>query len=129
MKNTIIGVVAALLVIAGLWYAFSGGEKSASGTFGLGASGTVVPIADILADPASWMDKTVTVEGVMTKECSGSGCWWYVKDSGGEIRADSFGGGFALPLHQEGRRIRTTGKVVEGEGGGVQIAATGAEFK
>lgn len=128
MKKILMGIVVLALVGAGIWYAFGGGEGGKSNSFGRGAEATVIAIGDVQKDPGKYLGQVVTVEGELTRECPSTGCWWYVKDRTGEIRADSFGGGFALPLNQEGKHIRTTGKVVKTESGELQIASSGAEL-
>lgn len=129
MKNLLIIGVVIVLAGAGAWYAFGGGNGGGQKAFGKGVEATVVSIGDIQKAPDKYLNQTVTVEGEMTKECPGSGCWWYVKDASGEIRADSANNGFALPLHQEGKRIRTTGKIIKSEGGDLEIESTGAAFR
>ena len=128
MKRTIIVIAIIAVVGAAVWYAF-GGSGGKSNRFGQGADSQVIPISAIQQAPEQYLGKTVTVDGAITKECPSSGCWWYLKDATGEIRANSFGNGFALPLHKEGRPIRTTGKVVTTESGELELAATGAEFR
>lgn len=128
MKNLIIGIAVVAVISLGVWYAFGGGEKGAKNQFGQGVGTEVTPIGQIVKSPDQYVGKVVTVEGKMTKECPASGCWWYVKDDTGEIRADSFGSNFALPLNKEGRHIRTTGKVVRNDNGNLEIGATGAEL-
>jgi uncharacterized protein YdeI (BOF family) len=127
MKNSVIGILILAVLGMGIWYAFgnSGGGKKNS--FGSGVTGAVVQIGDIQKAPVKYLGKEVTVEGQMTRECPSSGCWWYVKDQTGEIRVDSFGSNFSLPLHQEGKHVRSTGKIVKTDGGELQIAASGAE--
>ena len=128
--KTILSIIVVVAVLGtGIWYAFgnSGGEKK--NTFGSGNGDALVAIGKIQQNPEQYLGKVVTVEGKITRECPGSGCWWYVKDDTGEIRSDSLGGGFALPLHQEGKTIRTTGKVVKKDDGQLEIAASGAELK
>lgn len=130
MKKILVGIAVSAVLLAGIWYAFFSGDKGSGKTLGAGVGTELVSVGRILADPKAYIGKTVTVEGTITRECPGSGCWWYVKDETGEIRMDSFGGGFALPLHQEGKRIRGTGKIVGAEEGGeLMIAASGAELK
>ncbi|MHB0935774.1 MAG: hypothetical protein ACYDCO_13400 [Armatimonadota bacterium] len=129
MKNIIIGIAILAVIGFGVWYAFGGsGEKSAKNKFGQGTGAEITPISQIVKSPDQYVGKVVTVEGQLTKECPTSGCWWYVKDDTGEIRADSFGGGFALPLNREGKHIRTTGKIVKNDNGDLEIGATGAEL-
>ena len=129
MKRTLIVILAIALVGAGIWYVYSGGDGKKSNVFGQGAGAEVTAIADIQQSPDKFVGKVVTIEGKITKGCPSSGCWWYVKDQTGEIRADSLGGGFALPLRQEGKHVRTTGKVVKSDSGELQIAASGAELR
>ncbi len=128
MKNIVIGIIVLAAIGAGIWYAFGGSGEKKNKAFGQGTGTEVTAIGDITSAPNKYLGQVVTVEGELTKECPGSGCWWYVKDQTGEIRADSFGGGFALPLHQEGKHIRTTGKVVKADSGELQIASLGAEL-
>lgn len=128
MKKAMITVLILAVAGAGIWYAFGGASGKAQKTFGKGTDPTLTTIAAIQQNPEEYLGKLVTIEGEMTKECPGSGCWWYVKDATGEMRSDSVAGGFALPLHQEGRRVRTTGKVTRMESGELQLAATGADL-
>jgi hypothetical protein len=129
MKQIATILVVVALVGAGIWYALGGGETANGNAFG-GAVGTqTVAIGDIQQAPGKYLGQEVTVEGELTKECPGSGCWWYIKDQSGEIRADSLGASFALPLHKEGQRIRTTGKVIKTAAGSLEIAATGAALE
>jgi hypothetical protein len=127
MKRIVISIVVILVVGLGIWYAFGGQKKAVE--FGQGVGEKLVQIGDIQKNPDKYLNQIVTVEGELTKECPSSGCWWYLKDNSGEIRADSFGSGFALPLNQTGKWFRTTGKVIKTEGGELEISATGAKAK
>jgi uncharacterized protein YdeI (BOF family) len=127
MKRVIITILVIAAVGAGVWYAFGGQQKTQ--IFGQAPGAELTTIAAIQANPAAYLDKTVTVEGAITKECPASGCWWYVKDATGEMRADSLGAGFALPLNQTGKKVRTTGKVIKSEGGELELAAVGSSLK
>ncbi len=128
MKNTIIVVAVILLVGVSIWYTV-GGEGKKNSSFGsANVQSVAVSIGDIQKDPVKYVNQVVTVTGELTRECPTSGCWWYIKDESGEIRADSAGSGFALPLHQQGKKIRTTGKILKTESGDVEIVALGAEL-
>lgn len=128
MKNVMLVVVVLALMGVGIWYVLSGSDDK-SNSFGAGTAATVTFVGDIQKKPEQYLNQIVTVEGEMTKECPSTGCWWYVKDRTGEIRADSSGGGFALPLNRQGGIIRTTGKLVRMESGELQLAASGAELR
>lgn len=71
--------------------------------------------------------ETVAIEGTIKRECPSSGCWALIEDHTGEIRIDTEKGGFALPLHREGSRIRVVGELelVEND---LQISAEYAEL-
>jgi hypothetical protein len=129
MKKALLGIIVIAVLVAGTWYVFSGGSGGKPNKFGQSAGTTVRPIAEIQQNPEKYLNQVVTIDGTITRECPGSGCWWYVKDKTGEIRVDSKRGNFGLPLKQEGKTVRTTGVAVKTEGGELQIDATGAEFR
>ena len=128
MKKTLMLLAVVTVVGGSIWFVIDGGQASES-NYGMSPGTVVAPISDLQQNPDKYLGQTVTVEGELTKECPTTGCWWYVKDNTGEIRADSLAGGFALPLNHEGRTIRTTGKLQKGEGGELQLAAFGARLK
>ncbi|HOF89489.1 MAG TPA: hypothetical protein PLZ36_15515 [Armatimonadota bacterium] len=127
MKRTVISIIIIAVVGLGIWYAFGGETKS--GHFGAGVGATVVRIGDITANPDAYLNTEVTIEGELTRECPSSGCWWYIKDGTGEMRADSLAAGFNLPPNQVGKRFLTAGTVIRTEGGELEISATGAKAK
>jgi hypothetical protein len=127
MKKTVIVMAIVMLVAISIWYTVGGGGGK-NNSFGTGAQSAITSIGDIQKDPAKYLNQVVTVEGEMTKECPTSGCWWYIKDQSGEIRADSAGSGFALPLNRQGQTIRTVGRVVKTESGDLELVALGAEL-
>ncbi len=128
MKKIIVGIALAVVVGISFWYSL-GGESGKGNLFGQAPGASVLPISEIRSHPERYVDQVVTVEGEMTQECQETGCWWYIKDKGGEIRADSSSGGFALPLRQQGKTIRTSGKIIRQEGGDLEIAALGAAIQ
>lgn len=127
MKKTLLVMAIVVLVAISIWYT-AGGGSGKNNSYGAGAQSAITSIGDIQENPAKYLNQVVTVEGEMTKECPTSGCWWYIKDQSGEIRADSAGSGFALPLNRQGQIIRTTGKVVKTESGDLELVALGAEL-
>ena len=128
MKNIIIGIVVLAVIGVGIWYAFGNNGGKKANALGQGTGTEITPIGQITKAPKDYVGKVVTVEGQLSKECPASGCWWYVKDGTGEIRADSSGSSFALPLNKEGKHILTTGKLVKTDSSELQIGATGAEL-
>ena len=128
MKNVVWLVILLALMAAGIWYILSGNDSKGD-RFGASTEATLTSVGDIQKNPGKYLNQVVTVEGEMTKECPTTGCWWYLKDRTGEIRADSSGAGFALPLHRQGSIVRTTGKLVKTESGDLQLAASGAQLR
>lgn len=122
------GVGLLALIGVSLWYTLGGGGGKKKSSFGGATGAEVTSIGDIYKHPTKYLNETVTVEGEVSKECP-TGCWWYVKDQAGEIRADSLVAGFSLPVSQEGRTVRTTGKVTRTEGGDLQLTASGAKLQ
>jgi hypothetical protein len=127
MKRAIPAIALIVLIGVSIWYTV-GGDGKKNNSFGAGTQPTITSIGDIQKDPTKYLNHVVTVSGELSKECPSSGCWWYIKDRTGEIRADSANSGFALPLHLQGKNIRTTGKLVKTESGDLELVASGAEL-
>ncbi len=129
MKRALTIALILAAVAAAAWYAFGGNASSKEDkVFGQGAAGAATPIGDINANPEAWIGKNVVIEGEIIRMCAASGCWWITRDASGEMRAESSGAGFALPLQPPKARIRTAGKVIKSEYGDLVVAATGAEL-
>ncbi|MFH1201506.1 MAG: hypothetical protein V1674_01290 [Candidatus Omnitrophota bacterium] len=110
MKNIIAVSILCLLVIFGIstTASYAGTEKYGEAI----SSRNITPIKDILANPAAFEGKTVTIEGKIASECP-SGCWFYVKIAEGNlsIYVDIGKSGFAIP-QKKGKRILVEGKVI-----------------
>lgn len=97
------------------------------GKFGAGVSDrAATPIADLYAQPADFVGKTIRVEGVVTEVCTEMGCWMALAPEGGSeqtvrIKVDD-GAGIVFPVTARGRRASAEG-VFE------KIAADDAEGK
>jgi hypothetical protein len=62
------------------------------------------PIADVLATPANYVDKTVQVKGKVTEVCEMMGCWTnLVDDNGKMIRVKVNDGEIVFPKTAVGR--------------------------
>jgi len=130
VKTAFIALAVIAVVGAAAWYAFSGEQPATSPAVPVAraqAEAPVVRIGDLHKSPQAYVGKRVAVEGRITRECPTTGCWWYVKDATGEIRADSSSTGFVMAPRQAGKHVRTTGKVVRTESGEVEIVATNAK--
>lgn len=131
MKKLIAPLVVVVALAAGVWYL----ARPKQETLGLKATPessastqpapSLTPIGDLKAEQEG---TEVAIEGVITKECPHTGCWANVKDETGEIRIDTNAGGFTLPLHREGSKVKVVGKVKVRENGDLQVDATSAEL-
>jgi len=113
-----------IAVIVATWYAFGGGPKPPTSESSAKQQTPVVAISALLSAPKKYDKKLVTVSGIVSRECP-AGCWWYVKDTGGEIRVSS-GQGLTIKLHQEGHKIQTTGTLVKTDVGNYELDAVTA---
>ncbi len=123
IKPVIVPLIIVFVLAAGIWYLTRPQAKSYGG--GATEHATLVSIADI---GAAHVGKQVAIEGVIAKECPHSGCWAVIQDPSGQIRIDTKPGGFALPLHREGAKVRVVGTVVQKQNGDFEIAAQSADL-
>ena len=123
IKPFVVPAVVAVLVVGAVVFL----TRKPVEKFGDGDLGQVqtLAIGDITQDQVG---ERVAISGTITKECPHSGCWALIKDDSGEIRIDTKAGGFALPLHREGSRVRIAGTIMLTEGGDVEISAETAEL-
>jgi hypothetical protein len=82
------------------------------------ATQSAMPIADLLARPEQWKDRTVTVEGKVRKACTRKGCWMEVAAADTGDKAGAPGCrvtfkdyGFFVPTDSAGSRARVQGVV------------------
>ena len=70
-------------------------------------------ISDILADPESYLDKTVLVEGEVLDVCPMMGCWMELKSDEGEgmIKVKVKDGDIVFPVEAKGSTALVEGKV------------------
>jgi hypothetical protein len=87
-----------------------------------------VSVKDLMDRPDDYLDRNVTVEGDITRQCPATGCWLYLRDpSGKEIRVEM--GGVVPTLPQRGGKKA----VVEGQfrksGDSYEIDGKAIEFR
>ena len=111
-----------------VWYAVGGQWPGRARPVTTVPEGTKVAISTLLAQPKTYLAQIVTVEGAVSRECP-AGCWWYIKDHGGEIRVSSYSKDITLPLRQEGKSVRTTGKVIQTASGSIELDALVANIR
>jgi hypothetical protein len=73
-----------------------------------------VPIADLLAQPADYLGKTIRVDGTITGVCKKRGCWMQLTDEDGNgVRIKVEDGVIVFPATSMGRQASAQG-VFEG---------------
>ena len=123
IKPIVVPLLLAVVAVSATWYLTHPGAK----TYGtpVGAELATVAIGDL---DASRVGQQVAIEGTIDQECPTSGCWAVIKDDTGVIRIDTERGGFSLPLHREGSRVRIVGTVTKTDAGNVEISAETASL-
>ncbi|MBD3368717.1 MAG: hypothetical protein GF405_11190 [Candidatus Eisenbacteria bacterium] len=90
-RTTVISLIILMSITAGI-AGCGGGE-----TYGEPLSNAAVtPVSEILADPASFGDDQIKIEGEIVRECP-SGCWFELEDDGAAIHVDIAPSGLAIP--------------------------------
>lgn len=74
-------------------------------------AGRAVAVSQLVATPRSYTEKSVIVEGVITRECTEKGCWMQVAPSADAagMRVTFKDYGFFIPQSMVGRRARMEG--------------------
>ena len=105
---------------------------AADTTLGSGVTlATATPIADVIANPASFAGKTVRVEGVVTAVCQHMGCWMTLAPDGAAgdkpatLRLKVDDGVIVFPVSARGRTAVAQG-VIERVGGDPDAAEVAA---
>jgi Domain of unknown function (DUF4920) len=75
------------------------------------AAGAAIPVPQLVASARTYTDRSVIVEGVITRECTEKGCWMQVAPAtGGDgVRVTFKDYGFFIPQSMVGRRARMEG--------------------
>ena len=71
----------------------------------------VMPLSQLLQQPASYLDKTVTISGTVDSVCSKQGCWmkFTVSSEQGPFRLKVRDGDMVFPLTAKGKTAYATG--------------------
>lgn len=85
----------------------------------------LVKVKDVILNP-SLKGQTVNLEGIITTQCQGDGCWFFLNDGTGQIFINLKPAGIKIPP-KTGKRAKVTGIVVN-EGGNYMITAHGVEI-
>jgi uncharacterized protein YdeI (BOF family) len=85
----------------------------------------VTSVKDILANSDEYLDRTIRLEGKITREC-GSGCWFFLEDDTGTIYVDINPSGLSIPP-KVGKKVTVEG-VPANRNGRISIIGKGVEF-
>lgn len=92
------------------------GEKPETFGAALAASGALVPLSDIAADPEAFAGKRVRTTGVVRASCLKRGCWMEVRPEterdGASITVRFKDYAFFVPLDSRGAHVAVDGRVV-----------------
>jgi hypothetical protein len=90
---------------------------------------TGAPKADVtalVANPTEYLHKTVTIEGVVAKQCTTMGCYFFFVLDKGELRIDLADIAMNAP-RRNGHRVKVEGQIVP-YNDGYQFWASAVEF-
>lgn len=104
MLKTLLAVIAAGLIFT----------ANAATLFGIAVDkAAVIPVEQLLVQPASYLDKVVTISGKIESVCSKQGCWMKFTANGetGPFRIKVRDGDMVFPLSAKGKTAYATGTV------------------
>jgi hypothetical protein len=87
-----------------------------------------VEVARLIARPKDYMKQTVAIEGLITKQCTTMGCFFFFEADGKTLRVDLAEIAMHAPKNRNGRRARVEGWMVP-YGDGYQFWASAVEFQ
>jgi hypothetical protein len=85
-------------------------------------------VAALIARPKAYMDKTWSIEGVIRKQCTSMGCFFFFETGEGQLRVDLAEIAMNAPKDRNGRVAVVEGRMVP-YGDGYQFWASAVEFK
>lgn len=122
--RTILGLCAAILVIGGVLIWRSTQHPALFGSF---SGAPITAVADLIERPKDFLNKTVLVEGEVTRQCKTMGCYFFFTSGEKYLRADLNRIAMKAPM-REGRLVRVEGLMVP-YGDSYQLLASAVEFQ
>lgn len=96
--------------------------------FGEFVGAPAASVAALASRPKAHMGKTWTIEGVITKQCTTMGCFFFFREGDAELRVDLEEIAMQAPKNRNGRPARVEGQLVP-YGTGFQFWASAVEFR
>jgi hypothetical protein len=121
-KIFVLCFLAAVAVTALVWRAAA--KPNRFGTF---ADAQKVEAAALIAAPASFLGKTVEIEGTVSEQCKSMGCYFFFRAGKETLRVDLQEVAMTAPM-REGHAARVQGQMVP-YNGGYQLYASAVEFR
>lgn len=85
-------------------------------------------VEELIAHPKANMGKTWSIEGVITKQCTSMGCFFFFEADGKTLRVDLAEIAMHAPKNRNGKPARVEGQMVP-YGEGYQFWASAVEFE
>lgn len=87
-----------------------------------------VEVIRLIERPKDYMKKTVAIEGIITRQCTTMGCYFFFEAGDKTLRIDIAEIAMHAPKNKNGRMARVEGRMVP-YGDGHQFWASAVEFK
>ena len=84
-------------------------------------------VADLIARPQAYLERTVAVEGVVREQCTSMGCFFFLREGERTLRVDLQDIAMNAP-RRNGHRVQVEGRMAK-YGDGYQLWASAVEFK
>jgi hypothetical protein len=95
--------------------------------FGTFTSAPKAEVVRLIAEPESFLGKTVEIEGTISEQCRTMGCFFFFRSGHDTLRVDLQEVAMKAPI-REGRAARVEGQMVP-YNGGYQFYASAVEFE
>ena len=122
--KTILAICASLLLAAGfaVWKATRWPDQ-----FGAFTGAAHTNISTVIDAPASFIGKTIALQGTAREQCTAMGCFFYLFDGKRKLRVDMEDIAMKAP-RKEGHPVHVEGQIVP-YGDGFQLFATAVKFE
>jgi len=121
-KILVLCILTAAIVTAVVWRAVAQPTR-----FGAFTAAPKTEIVKLIAQPASFLGKTVEIEGTITEQCKTMGCYFFFRSGKDSLRVDLQEVAMKAPM-KEGHAVRVEGQMVPYDGG-YQFYASAVEFE